>query len=72
MNVSRSDFEFMKECIIRDIVTILVEEKGMSVSSALEYFYNSNTFNKLDNPDTGLFFQSPRYVLSYLLSEPDR
>lgn len=67
MNVSMSDFEFMKECLSSAIITILVEEKGMSLSSAFDLFYNSDTYVKLSNPATGLFFQSPRYVLSYLI-----
>lgn len=67
MNVSMSDFEFMKECLSSAIITILVEEKGMSLSSAFDLFYNSDTYIKLSNPATGLFFQSPRYVLSYLI-----
>ena len=36
MNVSQSDFEFMKECLSRDIITILVEEKGMSLTAAFD------------------------------------
>ena len=67
MNVSQSDFEFMKECLSRDIIAILVEEKGMSLPNAFDLFYNSDTYCKLSDPNTGLFFQSPRYVLSYLL-----
>ena len=57
----------MKECLSRDIIAILVEEKGMSLPSAFDFCYNSDIYGKLSNPETGLFFQSPRYVLSYLL-----
>ena len=71
MNVSQSDFEFMKDCLIRDIIAILVEEKGMSLPAAFDLFYNSDTYSKLSDPETGLFFQSPRYVLSYLLSSQE-
>lgn len=67
MNVSQSDFEFMIECLSRDVIAILVEEKGMSLPTAFDLFYNSDTYSKLSDPNTGLFFQSPRYVLSYLL-----
>lgn len=69
MNVSQSDFEFMKECLCRDIITILVEEKGMTLTDAFDLFYNSDTCSKIEDPATGLYFQSPRYVLSYLLPE---
>ena len=69
MNVNNEDFEFMKECAIRDILIILVEERGLSIQQAFNIFYNSKTFLKLESPETGLFFQSPRYILSYLDSE---
>ena len=67
MNVSQSDFEFMKECLSRDIITILVEEKGMSLTAAFDLFYNSATYTKLSNPATGLFFQSPFLPITGLL-----
>lgn len=69
MNVSRQDFEYMKEGIIRDVLTILVEERGLAVPQAFALLYNSQTFQKLESPATGLYFQSPRYVLSFLDSE---
>jgi len=69
MNVSNEDFEYMKECAIRDILIILVEERGLSIQQAFNKLYNSKTFQKLESPKSGLFFQSPRYILSYLDSE---
>ncbi|MBP9994775.1 MAG: hypothetical protein KBT67_07555 [bacterium] len=69
MNVSKEDFEYMKECAIRDILVILVEERGLSIQQAFNILYNSKTFQKLESPKTGFFFQSPRYILSYLDSE---
>lgn len=70
MNVTTKDFEYMKECVIRDVLTILVEERGENLTTAFDRFYNSRTFQKLQQPETGLFFQSPRYVLSYFDAEP--
>lgn len=69
MNVSKDDFEYMKECVIRDILAILVEERGKTIAQAFEILYSSQTLKKLESPDTGLYFQSPRYVLSYLDAE---
>lgn len=69
MNVTKEDFEYMKNGLVRDILTILVEERGKGISEAFDMFYNSDTFRKLETPESGLFFQSPRYVLSYLDSE---
>lgn len=69
MNVSPTDFEYMKESLVRDMITILVEERGMSLTDAFARLYNSGTFRKMSTPLTGLYFQSPRYVLSYLDTE---
>lgn len=69
MNVSTADFEYMKESLVRDILTILVEERGLSLPDAFARLYNSDTFVKMSTPKTGLYFQSPRYVLSYLDAE---
>lgn len=69
MNVSRTDFEYMKEGLVREILTILVEERGMSLADAFARLYKSETFSKMSAPETGLYFQSPRYVLSYLDAE---
>ena len=69
MNVTKEDFEYMKNCLTRDILDILVEERGLDLSQAFDLLYNSALFQKLETPKSGLYFQSPRYVLSYLDSE---
>ena len=72
MNVTKEDFEYMKNCLISDIIAILVEERGKDISQAFDMLYNSDTLQKLETPRSGLFFQSPRYVLSYLDSETEQ
>ena len=41
----------------------------LSLSEAFDAVYNSRLFLKLNNPKTGLYFQSSGYVYSYLESE---
>jgi len=69
MNVTETDFQYMLECQERDIATILVEERHMTIHQALDCLYGSETYQKLQNPKTGLFFQSPQYVYSFLANE---
>jgi hypothetical protein len=57
----------MKEVLIREMLTILVEEYHMTILQAFEKLYTSDLLKKIENPKTGLFFQSPRYVLSELM-----
>lgn len=46
-----------------------MEDYGKSLEDSLNILYNSETFQKLNNPDTGLYFQSSRYVYQFLKNE---
>lgn len=59
----------MINCISKDIVGFLMEDYGKSLEGSLNILYNSETFQKLNNPDTGLYFQSSRYVYQFLKNE---
>lgn len=71
MNVSETDFQYMLDCQERDVATLLVEERSLSIHQALDILYNSETYKALQNPKTGLFFQSALYVYSILSDEID-
>lgn len=66
-----SDFDYMNECMARDLVVMLTEDEHLhlSLQDALDSLYNSETFAKLKDPKTGLYFQSPVYVYDYLRRE---
>lgn len=66
MNISESEYEYLKSQLTSRIIQILVEENGMTLEDAFDKVYSSNVYKKLSDPATGLFFQSPRYVMSYL------
>ena len=72
MNVSQAEFQNMKEEIVKDLIARLMEERGLSMQEALDLVYNSRLFEKLNDPKTGLFFQSSGYVYSYLQEEIDK
>lgn len=63
------DIDYLVECMTKDLVLLLVEEMGMDVKTALHVVYTSDTYAKLQNPKTGLYFQSPRYVYDFLKTE---
>lgn len=69
MNVTQKEFEFMKLCMTKELTAMLMEEKGFGLQEALEIIYNSWTYEKLSDPETGLFFQSVGYVYSFLEDE---
>lgn len=69
MNVSPREFKYMKEHITKRLISMLMEREKVSLREAFDIVYNSDTFAKLSDPETGLYFQSPGYVYSYLESE---
>jgi len=64
-----SDIEYMNECMARDLAVMLVEDYHISIPEALDIFYNSETYEKLQDARTGLYFQSPVYVYDFLQNE---
>ena len=64
-----TDFEYQIECTTRDLADKLIGDFSLSVPQALRVVYNSETYEKLINPRTGLYFQSPLYVYDFLKNE---
>ena len=61
--------EYMMECMTKDLVILLMERHHMDMESALDTLYNSDTFKKLQDVRSGLYFQSPLYVYDFLEKE---
>lgn len=66
INISQHEFKYMKEQLTARMILILIEERGYSLEDAFNHVYTSKIYDKISDISTGLFYQSPRYVLSYL------
>ncbi len=69
--MKEADFEYMKEAISADLAVMLAKDYDLSITDTLDLLYSSVTYDKLCNPDTGLYFQSSKYIYSYLKNELD-
>lgn len=63
------EFGYMKEAMSADLAEMLAKDFGMTLTEALDALYGSETYTKLIDPKTGLYFQSSLYVYSYLKEE---
>lgn len=61
--------QFQIECLTHDLVVMLMEDEGMTMEQAMDVVYNSHTYEKIERSGTGLFFQSPVYVMDMLHEE---
>lgn len=65
-----SEKEGMKNDMVRDLARLLVQEyPELNLDKALSVVFNSDTYQKILDENTHLYFQSPRYVYSYLKNE---
>ena len=67
-----TNIQYMNECMMRDLAVMLIAEYQISLAEALDVLYNSKTYEKLQDPRTGLYFQSPVYVFDFLQRELKR
>ncbi|MBD5288258.1 MAG: hypothetical protein HDS28_04190 [Bacteroides sp.] len=63
------EFNYQKEGLASDLVELLVQDYNLDLNTALTTLYESETFAKLSDPETGLYFQGSLYVYSYLKNE---
>ena len=61
-----NETKYMIECITRDLILKLMSDKDMNMQEAVDALYNSDTYEKLKDTRTGLYFQSTVYVYDYL------
>ena len=64
-----TDFDFMLEGMTSDLAVMLMERRKMPMTDALDTLYNSETYEKLSDPRSGLYFQAPGYVYDFLDKE---
>lgn len=72
MKVTPAEFQNMKEEIVKDIISRLMDERNLPMQKAFDVVYTSRLFEKLSDPNTGLYFQSSGYVYSFLIDELDK
>ena len=60
-----ADFNYIKEVLAADLAELLAKDFNMTITEALDAMYGSETYSKLCDPNTGLYFQSSQYVYSF-------
>lgn len=64
-----TDIDYMINHVATDLIVLLMEKRGLTFTEAVDTLYSSDTYAKLLEKKTGLYFQSPKYVYSYLEHE---
>lgn len=67
--LTAEQIEIMKEELTVELADWLMDTYGYKPSEALDMLYTSETFDRLQETSTGLYFQSVGYVSSFLKNE---
>jgi len=55
--------------MIQDIVDMFATDQNIEYDEAMNKFYNSKVFEKLQDIETGLYLESPEYVYDLFKDE---
>ena len=61
--------DYLVDDLTQDIAKMLMQDRQCDIAEALNIVYNSRTYSALENPATGLFYQSAVYLYDLLLEE---
>ena len=61
--------QFQIECLTNELIAMLMEERSMTMEQAMDIIYNSHTYEKVERPSTGLYFQGAVYIMDMLQEE---
>jgi predicted transcriptional regulator len=53
---------FLKEFLTADLVAFIIDDTSISTGEAMDRFYNSQVFERLEDAGTGLYRESSAYV----------
>ena len=59
----------MIEYTTQEVIRYLIEDNGISMEQAMEQFYMSHTFEKLNDIETGLYLEGSTYIYELLKRE---
>lgn len=59
----------MIEYTIQEVIRYLIEDNGISMEQAMEKFYMSEVFSKLNDIETGLYLEGAAYIYEMLKQE---
>lgn len=69
MTLTKEQIAILQEDISSEIIQFLMNDLKCSMTEAFTIWYNSDTFERLQNEQTGFYYQSSGYVYSFLQNE---
>ena len=69
MALTKEQIQLMKDDLCTELAGLLIDEYHYDPQEAIDVLYTSETFERLQDDSTGLYYQSHGYVYSVLQNE---
>ncbi len=67
--LTQEQIQLLKDELATEMAGYLVDDFHLTPGEAIDTIYTSETFERLQNDDTGLYYQSAGYVYDFLKNE---
>ncbi|MDO5527687.1 MAG: hypothetical protein Q4F85_16570 [Prevotella sp.] len=67
--IDKDKIQYLIDSDLEQVTALVVSDRKVSLPEALNVVYNSSWFQAINNPDTGLYYQSPYYNYELLKEE---
>lgn len=64
--------QFLVESLGKELIEMLMSDYGWDLQKSMDVLYSSETFAKLEDERSGLYYQGAIYVYSFLKQEIER
>lgn len=62
---------YLTDYVLSGLILLIMEKQQKSLPEALDLLYNSQLYNQLSDPETGLYLQSKYYNYELLQQEEE-
>ena len=66
IELTNEQIDMMKEDICAELIVLLMKGRHYTMSETIDMLYNSDTYNRIQDQSTGLYYQSPGYSYAFL------
>ncbi|QUB74662.1 hypothetical protein J5A56_06935 [Prevotella melaninogenica] len=66
MELTNEQINMMKEDVCAELIAILMKDRHCTMSEAIDMLYNSDTYSRIQDQSTGLYYQSSGYSYAFL------
>lgn len=64
--------QFLVESLGKELIEMLMSDYGWDLQKSMDVLYSSETFTKLEDERSGLYYQGAIYVYSFLKQEIEK